>query len=579
MDNDSENEEKDSFSIEKKIQQPTIQSSSRHITKAVFFNFLIVYGSIPINIILTMLISRFLGLELWGIYLYSLVLIGATQIIMVFIPPSIRTVILYKIPEMMVNNEQSKAKGLILYAVKVKTIITSLTAIGYFIVIWLWLLNDPLSLYPKILLIQIPTIIIFEIGSIFNIFLISIKNFKIGLITFFLEKFTLSIVYILLFFTDWNQIAKLYVVVVINILVISFSNVLKFISYQKKMGNFPIKKISKSEIKDSINFGLNFSITTSLSAGYKQLYYGVLNFFGTPSYITYNKICNNFSEQVLNTFSTPIGPILSDLEKTDQHQKMLILFKQTLRVLQIFVCFFTGILYFFSQPYILLIYEPEFIEVIRFIQVNIFIIYFSYLIRNYQALFTITNNERKMMFLNIIFYTILSCLAVFGMYFYSFYGLIIFTVIGYAIGSLIYWFYGKYILKLFKFSFFSLYFQFFGLILLIASTVFLGAAIIPYLPLSFINSIIIKFFTLFNFDISIFTAQIDSILNSGVYIIIFILLYVCYLIFFRVLTKEDIDRIEKLNMPIPFKKVIFRVSRKLLLSDNKKTIKNTIKND
>jgi ubiquinone/menaquinone biosynthesis C-methylase UbiE len=83
-----------------------------------------------------------------------------------------------------------------------------------------------------------------------------------------------------------------------------------------------------------------------------------------------------------------------------------------------------------------------------------------------------------------------------------------------------------------------------------------GLTGVPYIQNIFPNEIVFKFIE----------TQIQDIANSILYITIFVVLYLFYLTFFKILTKQDITRIEKLNIPFPFKKYIFRFLKKITFS-------------
>jgi O-antigen/teichoic acid export membrane protein len=564
--NNNEKEKRDILPNDDEIKKPNIQASSQYISKAVIFTFLRTYGAIPISLLLSMLISRILGRDLWGIYIYSIVLIGGSQMVLAFIPPAIQKVILFKVPEMMLKNEQSKVKGLLRYSIQIKFMVAGIISIGYAIVALVLWWNNPTSVFPIILLLQSPHILIFEIGSLFTAFFNSIKKYGISTLTFFIEKIIVLIGYFLLFIINWDIIFKFYFVVILNLFVLCITSIIYYFNYRKMFHKYPVKKIKWQEIKKSIDFGINYSISLSVNTGYTQIYYGILNYYGIPSDISYNNICRNVSGQIITSISLPIGSVLADLEKTNQREKMLILFKQTIHFIQILVCFFIGFLFFFVKPYILILYEPEFLGVINPLRTYIFIIFFSAIIRNYQELFSITNLERKIMIINIINSLILSILAFIGMFFFGFEGIIAFKVIGSGIGSIICWIYGTKNIKELKMTFFFLFRQLFALILIISITNFFGSFLLSIITQSPLEIVLLQLGNIMGFEQAVIETQIQDIANSILYIAIFTVLYLLYLIFFKILTKQDISRIEKLNLPFPFKKFIFRFLKKITFS-------------
>src|SRR6056297_115234 len=112
-------EKKDLYSKE----DVNLEYSSKSLSKVLFYSTLEKYGTIPINLVITWLIAHSISTNYWGLFIYSTVLVNGSAIITGFIPPSLNSVLTYKLPGYIVNDKPKKAKGLIIYALKIKFLI------------------------------------------------------------------------------------------------------------------------------------------------------------------------------------------------------------------------------------------------------------------------------------------------------------------------------------------------------------------------------------------------------------------------------------------------------------------------
>jgi O-antigen/teichoic acid export membrane protein len=548
---------------------PTLRESGKHMTRAYFFNFLSVYGVIPINLLLTILVARFLSPDNWGIYIYVIMLLSGSQIVMVFIPPSISAVILYQIPEFIVKKEFSRVKGYISYFIKIKSIVAFIFMLGFMITALFLLQYPKTSLHAKLILIIAPIIITQEIVGIFLYLSSAMKQFDINTKLRIQEKIIYFFGYLILFLVDWNETMKLIGMgIIVNITLFAFLPKL-LIQYKRDFGQYTSDKISRNDLKSSVLFGTSFSITNSASIAYEQVYYGLINLFGLPRFNTYSNICQNLSNEIIQGFSPPLGPVLSDLEKTQQRDKMILLFKKGFNLSNILIGFLIGVLFFAAEIYILLIYPPEYLDAVKYVQTYVLIVYFINVINNYRNLYSITNYVKKMWQIDLIIVIYSSIFAIFGMILFGFMGLILSRVLGFAIGSLLFWYFGAYKLNEFKLPLWLIFKHLFALFVII---------IIILCSRNYIEKIILTesvFFNILNFlnqilpgfDGLIYLNQIKVILNGIICIILFGLIYISYIIIFRAISKQDIDQFDRLNFRIPFKKQISAVLKRILRNE------------
>lgn len=525
--------------------------------------------------ILTFIVSRTLDEDIWGIALYSQALVAAAQSIIVFFPLSFNQFIDYKMPEYIIKNEKGRIKGILLYGIKVKLVVGVIISAIYFISA-LSLVKSQIE-YAITIIIFIPNIIMVSQTHLFAAVLKALKKYKAIMIFTLIQRITLLIGVIFLFLFASDQIINLTVYALMHITSILPTLLYKYFIVRKWLKDVEKQKINWDEIKKTLKFGAYFSISTGVQQGYDQTYLGFINYYGSSELIVYNNICNNIMNQARGAFALPTGAIYSDLEQTDQREKMALLFKQQIKYVNLLMCFIMGGLFFFVEIYILILYPPEYLEVVQVFQIFIFIVYFKIVINNYTTIYSVTGLEKKIAVLNTSISVVMGIMAWFGMFYFGFIGIIVSKVLGFMIWSISYWLIANRKLKGFKISVQTLYRQ---LIELLAIVIFVKyvfkETLLPVIPLDGLKGLVLNIFEyLFptGWDL---TDQVDILVENGLVLLFYILVFLLYVILFRVLTKEDLVRIQNLKLKIPFQERIFIILSKMLRSDKKEKQSETI---
>jgi len=541
-----------------------IQSSPKHMSRALIASFLRVYGLIPFSLLITWIVARNLPQDLWGIYIYSIVLVNGSSIILNFLPPSIRQVIIYKVPELMVLGHSNKVKGLIRYATLVKLFVSVIIFIIY-LIFGIILLNNSSDNYTKLKAISViiysPNIILNPIIFLYSTLFNALKNFKINLYIVLIEKVTNILGYSVIFYLISASLeTKMLYMLGLNISTLIITLIILVIMYKKRFKNIITERINRKSIKEFVTFGLYYSLSSSLINIQSQIYYGILEGTGIEELKTQYNTALNISGQVLVTLNLPIGPVLTDLEKINKHKEMVQLFKKSLQFTNLILAFLSGLLYYFVIIYILLLYPPEYLEIVHLIRDFMLIMFFSNIINNYMGLYSITKSERELMFLNIIRFGIESIFTFISFLLFGFYGFLIGQVFGTGLSAILFWFYGYAINKKYKFSFFSIFKNFFALIsVILLVNLIVSNLMIIFSFQSWASSI--SYFINNMISIGDISFQISIILESLVYISSYSVLFIAYIVFFKAFTKRDLDAISRLGIKIPFKKYIRKILR------------------
>ena len=464
----------------------------------------------------------------------------------------------------MISGNPNKVKGLMSYAIKVKLLVSSIIFIIY-LIFGILLFKNSSDNNTKLKAISViifsPNIILNPIIFLFRDLLHALKNFKISLYLGILEKVIFVLGYFVIFYLSSALIeTKMLYMLGLNIFSFILSLIILLILYQKRFKNIKIEKINWKYIKESVTFGFYYSISSGLINVQSQIYYGILEGTGIEELKTQYNMSLNISGQVLGALILPIGPVLTDLEKINKHKEMIQLFKKSLQLTNLLLTLLSGLLYYFVGIYILLLYPPEYLEIVHFLRDFMIIISFSNIIRNYSGLYSITKNERELMFLNIIRFGIESIITIISFLLFGFHGFLIGQVVGTGLSTILFWLYGYAINKKFKFSFFSIFNHFFALIFIILVVNLIGNNLLIIFSFqSWANSI--SYFVNSMISIGDITFQISIILETLVYILSYFALFLAYIVFFKAFTKKDLDAISRVGIKIPFKKYIRKILR------------------
>jgi hypothetical protein len=97
---------------------------------------------------------------------------------------------------------------------------------------------------------------------------------------------------------------------------------------------------------------------------------------------------------------------------------------------------------------------------------------------------------------------------------------------------------------------------FVGVLVLVSYFLFLFIQMI--IPLDWLINLVQRIFENLAIDIK---NQVDILLDIGIQTGIFLILFILSLIFFRIITKQDLVMLQNAKLKIPFKKVLIKILR------------------
>ena len=542
------------------------ETTSKHIRKAVISTFLQNYAIIPISLVMNWFIARALTEELWGIFIHSIILVRSAQLFLSFTPPSIFYVVLYKVPEMLLNKDKSGAKALIQYGIKIKLIFSVIVMIGYIAVCsYLYSINvDPIMM--KCIIIYAPFIVIYEITTLLVYYFLAIKRFTVNLYNILMQRLLTMIGFIYLF-TLSNVPEDQYIYYMMGIELITTIPLLIWVYYlyHKDMGKVPYEKLSWEQAKSTVNLGMIYALSFNTTNIEDQANYLIIDRFDGNQYKTYFNIPRNFTGQAAYAFGLPIGPVLTEYEQKNKRKEMLQIYIKAQSIMSLILSLISGLLYYFLKVYIILIYTPDYLYITDTIRNYVFIIILLNTLNNFHALMTITKNEKKLMYLNNILMACRIAISFLGYLVFGFMGFIMSQTVGMFFSVIVFWWVFKQPKMNMELPLMQLLKSFISLVIIIT----VSNLIIKYLtPVDFLASLVqhaTEIFANFNVDYSFkFTVIIQSLFELVVFIIVFI---AYQLIFFKTI-RDDIQTIMNQNIKIPFRKILVKLFR---IEDNQTT--------
>ncbi|TFG17831.1 MAG: hypothetical protein EU530_10070 [Promethearchaeota archaeon] len=554
MTNESEHED----------EEVTIKKSSKHVTRGVMSNFLFNYGPLPIAIVITILLQKNIP-DVWDILILSFFYVNAAQIALFFLPPSIPNVLLYKVPEHALKGEFSVIKGIIRYMFSIKLIASFIIWIIY-VGIGLSqifsgggeILTNRTAISGMTLIFLSPFVILEEIRKIYDFLFQGLKKFMLRFYLALLQKILLLIGYIIIFYGFQNpQEIDLFFAAGLNALILLPSIIVFIVLYLRKFRQHKHIPVRWRQIQTTIKYGMNFTIISSIQLIANTIYPGILDVAGTLEQVVAYDMGNNLVTQSKGAFTMPLAPILVDFYVKNKHRELHRLFKKSTIFTNLLLAFLSGLMFYISELYVLIIYDPEYLPFVPILRVYVLIIYFFNWESNYYGLYSATRLEKRLVIIKIV--SFFSTLLVTGILFliWGFSGLMIGLAIGRLIHVLLFWADTRFLLKRFQLTLWDL-FQHFLVIVFLLFVNFLLGNLIGLIPLNWLVIFLQKIAAFIGLNLDY---QIPILLNGGIKIFTFLALFLIYVIIFRAITKEDLITLGNANVKIPFKNLLNKILR------------------
>ena len=524
----------------------------KQVAESSSFNLLTVYLSFIFGILNTFVLARLLAPEEWALLILTLALINIAVFFCNLFPPNAQESIIYYIPYLKKkgNNEDVVKINFIKHVYKIR-IFSGLLILIIFLIITS-LANFDFVLF-QIILIMTP-VIICKIFTELNISVLrGFQKFKLVFIASVLNHIIVTISNFLIFTLKIENplIMVSYAFFIGALISFLVSMILALISIplkktlDKKENNLqPIEKSNFYEIHKTYGSYLILADLFGLLSG--LIVYLLFLEFEFIIFITYLTICQiSVTSALLFSSSNPRSyiSIFSEIDYEKNPKLYHNLFYKLNKFLMIFVCFIVGIMLFYIELYIVVIYSEIYLIIFRAIQIFLFTAFAHMIINNLMILTQSTNNTKinaELEFIRMIFTIFVTFIA---LIFFDFYFLIFFYLItSYMMTLIAVFLINKHThLKLKPMIFFKPFF------------IFLVSFIITY-PLNYVINYQ-------EFDKAYLNFFVNGTLSFSAFVIVFYI--ISY--FTKVITKEEFDELVEIIPILRSKSIIIKKLVKIIV--------------
>ena len=327
------------------------------------YSFLKTYGTFIFSLISTILLARIINDVNWSYFTIALSYIQIISIILNFLPPSLKYTLSYFIPRYLSLKKNSELKHFILRSLLVKTIFVIITFIisslifTYFSEIFA--INLPVNILGILVLLS-PLIIINNIQIILNGINMGFNKFKWAFLVVIIQ-YSIYIVLLLIFIFAFNSI-ELEALCIIYVLaaLIPFVVNLTFVIFQirKIKTEDPSAHSFKQDLKEMVNYGGQVRAASFFKEIWGEIQIQSIGIF-EPGMVLGFKISRDLLSVSTNTAlasSYPLTVSFSSFIAKDEKKNIVAIYDLLIKYLIFIIALITGILYFSTDLFIILIY-------------------------------------------------------------------------------------------------------------------------------------------------------------------------------------------------------------------------------
>ncbi|MFX1443905.1 MAG: lipopolysaccharide biosynthesis protein [Promethearchaeota archaeon] len=502
------------------VQKKVAESSS--------FFLLTVYLTFFFSILNTFVLARLLAPEEWALLILTIAFINIAIFFSNLFPPNAQDTIMYYIPHLSSKgSEYAIKRSFIIHVYKIRLFSGFLIFLFYLFIANLAGFNPVLF---EMILITSPMILCKIIIDLNDSVLYAFQKFKSVFIARVINPITITIFNFIIFFYKIKNpiffISFAFLLGTIVSCIMSIVLIIKLISFRIKKDLLPLNQ--KSEFYSvHKKYGINliladiFGLLTGLIINLLFLEFEFIIF------ITYITICQiSVTSALLFASSNPEAyiSIFSEIDYEKNSEKYLQNFYKLNKFLMMFVCIIVGIMLFYIEFYIVVIYSPTYLILLAPLRLFLFTTFALVIVNNLMIITLSTNNTKINAEINFIRMAINILFTLIALLFFDFYILIIF----YLISSYLMTFIAVYLINKqtsLKFRF-VMFFQPF--------IIFIVSFLIVY-PLNYIVNIT-------TFD----KAYINFFINGTIKFTIFALVFYILFYFTKTITKEEFNDMIKI---------------------------------
>ena len=374
-----------------------------------FYSFLKTYGTFIFSLLSTILIARIINDVNWSYFIIALSYIMIISIILNFVPPSIRDTISYFIPRYLSLQKNNELKRFILRSILVKTIfviiifIISSLIFTYFSEIFA--INLPVNILGILVLLS-PLIIINNIQIILNGINMGFNKFKWAFLVVIIQ-YSIYIGLLLFYFVAFKSIEldTLCIIYVLAALIPFLLNIIFVI--------FQIHKIKtddrsthtfKHDVKEMVKYGGQVRAATFFNDIWGEIQVLSIGVF-EPQMVMGFKISRDLLSVSTNTAiasSYPLTVSFSSFIAKDEKDNIVAIYNLLIKYLIFLIALITGILFFCTDLFIVLIYGEARVIYSGIVKLYLFTFIFLILASPFDSLLLAEYKTKSLIYIKII---------------------------------------------------------------------------------------------------------------------------------------------------------------------------------
>lgn len=351
------------------IESQDIPKEYGHLVKNSFFSFLNTYGTFIFSIISSFLLARLIDDALWNYFILGLSYIQIVSLVIKFLPPSLNNTLQYYIPRFYSLNKYNRLKSFILRAIYVKVLFLIPVFIIAIVVFTLFskifLITLPETYYDIVLLLS-PLIIISNLQIILNSINIGFNKYKIVFFSF-ITQYLIYIAFLLYFFIFFHDIELrvLILAYVLSALIPFLINIfiITRILYKIKVSSKSSTSL-KEDLRDMVKYGGFARTATFFTEFWAEMQVQSIGVFRPTSVLGF-KISRDLLSVSVNASSAIANPLtvsFTSFIAKEKKENIIVIYNLIIKYLIFFMEILTGLLFFFADFFIFLVYgEPRLI--------------------------------------------------------------------------------------------------------------------------------------------------------------------------------------------------------------------------
>ncbi|MFX0132333.1 MAG: hypothetical protein ACFFDN_01675 [Candidatus Hodarchaeota archaeon] len=410
-----------------KVSEKIVESSS--------FNLLGAYFTFIIGILNTFFIARLLIPNEWAIIILTINFIYICVFICNLFPPNAHDSIKYYIPHITSNDfkeNEVKRRSFIYHVYRIRLLSSGIVYILYIIIALLTVFDKSIL---QIILIMSPIVLFDILKNLNKSVLLAFQRFKkvffIDIIYSLIVCLGFIIIYIFHFSNPLILIAYIYLLGSLFCCLLSIILVITVI----KFGKINLKKSSKYK-QDFLLVHKKYGVYLTIADVFTQLTFLIVYFlflhFDLLIFITWLTICEiSVISALYFSSSNPSAyiSIFSEINYQKDPETYKANFYRLNKFLMLFICIIVGIMLFFIELYVIVIYSSEYLLIVFLIEYYLFSAFSRIIVRNLFIITQSTNNTKINAIISFIHMIINVIFAIFALMFFYIRAIIILYII------------------------------------------------------------------------------------------------------------------------------------------------------